>query len=76
MKSKALSQLREFKNLPLDGYRAMLNTGPLGGEGILLFCIVSCSVVEQKIWEWYYVSITEEERFYSNHTGHGSKETP
>ena len=40
--SKTLSQLRvkEFKTLPLDGYRAMLNTGPLGGEGVPLFSIV------------------------------------
>jgi hypothetical protein len=39
---KTLSQLRvdEFKTLPLDDYRAMLNTGPLGGEGVPLFNIV------------------------------------
>jgi hypothetical protein len=34
IRSKTLSQLRveEVKNIPPDGYRAMLNTRPLGGE--------------------------------------------
>ena len=27
-------------NIPLDGYRAMLNIRPLGGEGIPFFSIV------------------------------------
>jgi hypothetical protein len=50
-RSKTLSQLRveEVKNLPLDGYRAMLNTGPLGGEGVSFFFIVSCSIAEKNI---------------------------
>jgi hypothetical protein len=41
-RSKTLSQLRveEVKTLPLDGYRVMLNTRPLGGEGVPLFSIV------------------------------------
>jgi hypothetical protein len=40
--SKTLSQLRveEVKTLPIDGYQAMLNTGPLGGEGVPLFSII------------------------------------
>jgi hypothetical protein len=30
----------EVKTLTLDGYQAMLNSGPLGGEGIPFVCIV------------------------------------
>jgi hypothetical protein len=35
-KFKALSHFKveEVKNLPLDGYQAMLNTRPLGGEWV------------------------------------------
>jgi hypothetical protein len=40
--SKTLSQLRveEVKTLLLDGYWSMLNTGPVGGEGVPFFSIV------------------------------------
>jgi hypothetical protein len=40
--SKTLSQLRveEVKALPLDGYRMMLNTWSLGGEGFPFFSTV------------------------------------
>jgi hypothetical protein len=39
---KTLSQLRveEVKTLPLYGYQAMLNTMPLGGEGVPFFSTV------------------------------------
>jgi hypothetical protein len=39
---KTLSEFRvvEVKTLPLDGYRAMLNNKPLGGEGVALFSMV------------------------------------
>jgi hypothetical protein len=49
--SKTLSQFRveEGKNLPLDGYRDMLNTRTLGGEGVPLFFIVSCSIAKKNI---------------------------
>jgi hypothetical protein len=40
---------------------AMLNIGLLGGEGVPFFCIVSCSIAEKNIREWYFVSIIEEE---------------
>jgi hypothetical protein len=33
-------RVEEFKNLSLDVYQAMLNTGPLGGEGVPFFSIV------------------------------------
>jgi hypothetical protein len=41
-RSKTLSQftIEEVKTLPIDGYRAMLNTEPLGGEGVPLFSII------------------------------------
>jgi hypothetical protein len=41
-RSKTLSQLRveEVKTLPLDGYRVMLNIGPLGGERVPFYRIV------------------------------------
>jgi hypothetical protein len=41
--SKTLSQLgvEEVKTLSLDGYREMLNTGSLGGEGVSCKCYVS-----------------------------------
>jgi hypothetical protein len=57
------SQLRveEVKTLPVDGYRAMLNTGTLGGEGVPFFCFVSCSIAEKNIREWYFVSIKKKE---------------
>jgi hypothetical protein len=47
---KTLPQLRfeEVKNLPVDGYQTMLNISPLG-EGVPLFCILSCSVAEKNI---------------------------
>jgi hypothetical protein len=32
-----------------NGYQAMLNTEPLGGGGVPLFSIVSCSIVEKNI---------------------------
>ena len=41
----------------------MLNTMRLGGEGVPFFCIVSCSIAEKNIREWYFVGITEEEDF-------------
>jgi hypothetical protein len=65
-RSKTLSKLRveKVKTLPLDGYQAMLNIGLLGGEGVPLFCIVSCSIVEKNIRGCYFVSITEEEEDY------------
>jgi hypothetical protein len=45
---KTIPQLRveEVKDLFLDGYRAMLNIEPLGGEGVPFFCIVYCSIAE------------------------------
>jgi hypothetical protein len=54
----------------------MLKTRPLRGEWVTLFCIVSCSKDEKNIWEWYSISVKEEDRFCSNHIGHTSKETP
>jgi hypothetical protein len=39
----------------------MLNTGPLGGQGVPLFCIVSWFIVEKHICEWCFVSITEDD---------------
>jgi hypothetical protein len=50
---KTLPQLRfeEVKNLPLDGYQAMLNIGPLG-EGVPFYVIVLCSIAKKKNWEW------------------------
>jgi hypothetical protein len=50
-KFQNLSQFRveEIKNLPSDGYQAMLNTGPLGGEWVAFFCIVSYSMAKQNI---------------------------
>jgi hypothetical protein len=41
-RSKILSQLRveEVKTLPLYGYRAMLKTRMIGGEGVPFFNIV------------------------------------
>ena len=51
---KTLPQLRveEVKNLSLDGYLAMLNTKPLGGEGVPFYAIVFCSIKEKKNWGW------------------------
>ena len=48
-RSKTLSQLRveEVKTINLDDYRAMLNTGPLGGEGVSFYVIVFCSITER-----------------------------
>jgi hypothetical protein len=48
---KTLSQLKVegVINLPLDGYRAMLNIGPLGGEGVPFDTIVFCSIAEQNV---------------------------
>jgi hypothetical protein len=48
---KTLPQLRveEVKNLSLVGYRSLLNTEPLGGEGVPIFCIVSCSIAKKNI---------------------------
>jgi hypothetical protein len=60
--------------LTLDVYRAMLNTGSLGGEGVPFICIVSCSIVEKRTWEWYFEKITKEERFFSSHVGHSVKD--
>jgi hypothetical protein len=54
----------------------MLNIGPLGGEGVPFFCIVSCSIAKKNIEEWYFVCIKEDERLCSNHVGHRLKETP
>jgi hypothetical protein len=45
-------RVEEVKNLPLDGYQAMLNTRPLGGEGVPFYVIVFCSIVEKNNWEW------------------------
>jgi hypothetical protein len=45
-------RVEEVKNLPLDGYRAMLNIEPLGGEGVPFYVIVFCSIAEQNNWEW------------------------
>ena len=52
-RSKALSQLNieEYKTLTADNYQAMLNTRPLGGEGVPLYVIVFCSIVVQKNWD-------------------------
>jgi hypothetical protein len=30
--------------VPLDGYQAMLNINPLGGEGVSFFVIVFCFI--------------------------------
>jgi hypothetical protein len=43
--------VEEVKNLPLYGYRAILNTGPLGGEGVPFYAIVFFSIAEQRNWE-------------------------
>jgi len=51
----------------------MLNIGPLGGEGVPFFCIVSCSIAKNNSHEWYFFSIKEEERFCSIHTSHKFK---
>jgi hypothetical protein len=45
-------RVEEIENLPLDGYKAMLNTILLGGEGIPLYTILFCSIVEKKNCEW------------------------
>jgi hypothetical protein len=69
-------RVQEVKNLSLDGYRARLNIRPLGGEGVPFFFILSCSIAKKNISEWYFVSITEEERFCSSDTDHISRENP
>jgi len=38
--------VEEVRNLPLYGYEAMLNIRPLGGEGVPLFFILSCSIAK------------------------------
>jgi hypothetical protein len=52
--SKTLSQFKveEVKTLTLDDYRSMLNTKTLGGEGVPLYVIVFCSIIENNNWEW------------------------
>jgi hypothetical protein len=44
-------RVEEVKTLPLDGYRAMLNTELLGGKGVPLYVIVFCSITEKNNWE-------------------------
>jgi hypothetical protein len=48
---KTLSQLRveKVKNIPLDGYRAMVNTRTLGGEGVPFVFVVSYSITKKNI---------------------------
>jgi hypothetical protein len=41
-------RVEEDKNLPLDGYQAMLNIRPLGGEGVPFYTIVFCSIAEKR----------------------------
>jgi hypothetical protein len=70
-------RVEEVKNLPLDGYRAMLNIEPLGGEGVPFYVIVFCSIAEQNNWEW---EIREHNKeglmFCSSLIGHRSQVTP
>jgi hypothetical protein len=61
-------RVKEFNTLTLEDYRAVLNTEPLGGEGVPLIFIVCCSIVEKNIREWYSRSITKEDRFCSSYT--------
>jgi hypothetical protein len=42
-------------------------------EGVPLFFIVSCPIVEKHTRQWYYVSIKEEEIFSSSHSSHNIK---
>ena len=44
--------VEEVKNLPLDGYRSVLNIGPLGGEGVPFYVIVFCSITKKNNWEY------------------------
>jgi hypothetical protein len=55
-------RVEEVKTLPLDGYQAMLNTRPLGGKGVQLFCIVLVPQLNRESKEWYFDSISEEVR--------------
>jgi hypothetical protein len=44
-------RVEEVKNLPLDGYRAMLNTRPLGGEGVAFYVIVFFSIADPNFFD-------------------------
>ena len=43
---------RRFKTLPLDGYQAMLNIEPIGGERVPFYVIVFCSIEEKNNRDW------------------------
>jgi hypothetical protein len=69
--------VEEVKNLPKDGYRAILNIGPLGGEGVPFYVIVFCSIIERNNWEWEIREHSIEGlMFCSSLTGHKSQVTP
>jgi len=52
LKTLPKSRVGEVKSLPLDGYWAMLNTGPLGGEAVSFYVIVFCSITKHKNLVW------------------------
>jgi hypothetical protein len=44
-------RFEEVKNIPLDGYLAMLNIGPLGGQWVTFYVIVFYSIAGKNKWE-------------------------